>query len=275
LPRITMAIRRPLRFCWYWMFLSVDSRRSNPASSAAFNNAPLANLSHPLAIASTTVWPRSQRAMLRGVPWSKRMSIGGRCMHRGREGRSQALRREMQHRVDLFARDGEFLHDFFHGQASFQILEHRGNRHPRVLKHPRAADLAGDTFHGGTLGPIERCHVRHPPSIVAFCHGSAWTPEACLYCPPPHLFQLKQAELFGAQGSFRPAFDYTLTIHHGEVVAYGFALVAEAQRGELEEGFRVGHGRVARGDLDHGGIHFRRRAEGGGRDFAHQPGGSE
>ncbi len=47
--------RRPLRFCWYWMFLSVDSRRSNLASSAAFSNAPLANLSHPRAIASTTV----------------------------------------------------------------------------------------------------------------------------------------------------------------------------------------------------------------------------
>src|ERR1035438_10634970 len=61
--------------------------------------------------------------------------------------------------------------------------------------------------------------------------------------PRPHLFQLQQAKLFGAQGSFRPAFDYTLTIHPSEVVAYGFALVAEALGGEFEEGFRIGHGR--------------------------------
>jgi hypothetical protein len=44
-----------LSFCWYRIFLSVDSRRLNPASSAAFSNAPFANLSHPRAIASTTV----------------------------------------------------------------------------------------------------------------------------------------------------------------------------------------------------------------------------
>ena len=35
--------------------MSVDSRRSNPASSAACSNAPLDNLSHPRAMASTTV----------------------------------------------------------------------------------------------------------------------------------------------------------------------------------------------------------------------------
>ena len=37
--------------------LSVDSRRSNPASSAVLSNAPLVNRSHPLAIASTTTCP--------------------------------------------------------------------------------------------------------------------------------------------------------------------------------------------------------------------------
>ena len=38
----------------------------------------------------------SQRAMLRGVPWSKRMSIGGlRCFYRDEERRSYALRSEM------------------------------------------------------------------------------------------------------------------------------------------------------------------------------------
>jgi hypothetical protein len=57
----------------------------------------------------------------------------------------------MQYSVDLFAGNGEFLHDFFHSQASFQILEHRGNRHPGILKHPCAADLAGDALHGRAL----------------------------------------------------------------------------------------------------------------------------
>jgi hypothetical protein len=68
------------------------------------------------------------------------MSIDGRSRDRGRDGPSQALRREMQYSVYLFARDREFFHDFFHGQASFQILEHGGNRHARIFKHPRAAN---------------------------------------------------------------------------------------------------------------------------------------
>src|SRR5271166_6760155 len=100
------------------------------------------------------------------------MSIGGRCMRRGQDWRSQALRREMQNRVDLIARDGEFLHDFFHGQASFQILEYRGNRHPGIFKYPCAADFAGDALHGRALGPIESRHVRYPPAVVTFYSGS-------------------------------------------------------------------------------------------------------
>ena len=87
-------------------------------------------------------------------------------MHRGRE-RSQALRREMQYSPDLFARDGKFFHDFFHGQARFQILEHCGNRHPGIFKPPCAADFAGDALRGWRLGPIESCRVL-TLSVVAF-----------------------------------------------------------------------------------------------------------
>ena len=82
--------------------------------------------------------------MLRGVPWSKSMSIGGRRVDRGWEGPCQTLCREMQDRVDLLARDGEFLHDFFDRQASFEILEHGGNGHAGVFENPCAADLAGE-----------------------------------------------------------------------------------------------------------------------------------
>src|ERR1700683_1280899 len=121
------------------MFLSVVSRTSNPASSAALSNSPLVSRSHPLASASTTVWPRSHRLILRGVPWSKRTSIGRRACVRGNR-RLKAFRREIQNRVDLFARHCEFLHHFLHGQACFQVLEHSGNRHPGVLKHPCATD---------------------------------------------------------------------------------------------------------------------------------------
>jgi len=64
----------------------------------------------------------------------------------------------MQNGVDLLSSDGKLFHDFFDRQASFQILEHRGNRHPGILKNPRAADLAGNAFYGRTLGPIESCH---------------------------------------------------------------------------------------------------------------------
>jgi hypothetical protein len=152
LPSTTTAIRRPTRFCWYRIFLSVVKSTSKPASSAALSNAPLDNLSQPRGIASTTTCPRSERAMLRGVPWSKRMSLGGhRCLRLNRGPRFKALGREVQDRVDLFPGDGEFLHHFFHPQARFQIRKDRSDRHPRVLEHPRTANPARNALHGGTL----------------------------------------------------------------------------------------------------------------------------
>ena len=63
---------------------------------------------------------------------------------------------------------------------------------------------------------------------IRHSHGSGW-PEThppgaqlgrrALLKPPPHLDKLRQAELFRAKSGFRPAFDYILTIHHGEIVA--------------------------------------------------------
>jgi hypothetical protein len=78
----------------------------------------------------------------------------------------------MQHGIDLFTRHGKFLHHFFYGQASLQILEYRCDWHPGIPEHPGAANFAGDAFHGGTLRPIESCHVLTLPSIVAFYHAS-------------------------------------------------------------------------------------------------------
>ncbi len=66
----------------------------------------------------------------------------------------------MQYGVDLLASNGEFFHHLFDSQSRFQILEHRGNRHPRILKHPRAADFAGNAFDSWTLSPIESCHAQ-------------------------------------------------------------------------------------------------------------------
>ena len=57
--------------------MSVVSSTSNPASSAALSKLPLFNVSQPCALASLTVWPCRARAMPRGVPWSKRITING------------------------------------------------------------------------------------------------------------------------------------------------------------------------------------------------------
>jgi len=73
-------------------------------------------------------------------------------------------------------------------------------------------------------------------------------------CPTSsHLFQLQQAKLFGAQGSFRQL-SITPYIHHGEVVAYGFAFVAEALAANLRKA--SGSACRAQGKPDHRGIHF-------------------
>ena len=68
---------------------------------------------------------------------------------------------------EAFARVGEDGFDllFRHGGKSFekladsravlQVFAERLHRHARVAKQPRAADLAGHTFHRRTLTPIK------------------------------------------------------------------------------------------------------------------------
>src|ERR1035441_3349433 len=76
----------------------------------------------------------------------------------GRGRRNKAASGKCQHSVDLFARHVELLDDFFHGRAGFDVLEHSGDRHPGIAKHPRATHSSWHTFNGGTLRPVERCH---------------------------------------------------------------------------------------------------------------------
>ena len=59
--RTTREMRRARRFCWWRMRRSVVSSSSNPASSAAFNSAPLLSVSQPLDCAVWTVCPDSAR----------------------------------------------------------------------------------------------------------------------------------------------------------------------------------------------------------------------
>ena len=89
--------------------------------------------------------------MLRGVPWSKRMSIGERRRGRTRGCRLQTGCRKMQDGINLLSRYREFLHYFFDGQASFQILEYGRDRHSGILEDPCAANLTRDALHGGAL----------------------------------------------------------------------------------------------------------------------------
>jgi hypothetical protein len=56
-------------------------------------------------------------------------------------------------------RQVEPLHNLVDRGSHFQIVEDYGDGRPRVPEYPGAAALAGDALHGGTLGPIETCHV--------------------------------------------------------------------------------------------------------------------
>src|SRR5712692_7972369 len=136
----TTAILRPARFCWYWMFLSAVRETSNPARSASASKSPLESVSHPRSLALVTVWPARNRAMPRGVTWSKRMSINrGVCGGGGVPDRIKTAGGEFQYRVDLFPRDVELLDDFLYSGSSFEVFEDCGHGHAGTAKHPCAA----------------------------------------------------------------------------------------------------------------------------------------
>src|SRR5271167_4916181 len=90
------------------------------------------------------------------------MRIGGSQGMAGGEWGFETTCREVEHGNNLFPRHADPLHDFFDTCAGFEVLENSGNRHASVLKHPRAAALAGDAFDRRTLGPIENCHISLP-----------------------------------------------------------------------------------------------------------------
>src|ERR1700722_11623498 len=92
-----------------------------------------------------------------GVTWSNRMRIFGRI------GRSQGRRVEtssgkLEYRIDTFARYVQLLNNFVYAGAGFKVVEHGGDVHPGIAKHPRAAQSARHTFYGGAFGPIESEH---------------------------------------------------------------------------------------------------------------------
>src|ERR1035441_5270350 len=105
------------------MFLSAVTNTSKPARSASANKSPLVRVSHPRSLALVTVWPVRNRAMPRGVTWSKRMSIRPRgfCSRQG--GRSKTASGKFQHRIDLFARHVELLDNFVYRRAGLDILK--------------------------------------------------------------------------------------------------------------------------------------------------------
>src|ERR1035437_4199628 len=122
------------------MFLSAVRSTSKPARSASANKSPLVSLSHPRSLAFVTVWPGRNRAMPRGVTWSKRMRIhGGVCSGDGERGRIKAAGGKFKYRINLFPRDVELLDDFLYGGSGFKVFEHGGDGHPGIAKHPCAA----------------------------------------------------------------------------------------------------------------------------------------
>jgi hypothetical protein len=53
------------------------------------------------------------------------------------------MSRELQNRLNLFARHAEFFHQLVNAHI-LKVLEHSGDRRPSAFKHPRTAALAGD-----------------------------------------------------------------------------------------------------------------------------------
>ena len=129
-----------------------------------------------------TVWPGSAWARPRGVPWSKRMSIDGRRVPRWWRRSLEAPRHKVEHRSNLLPRHVELFHHFFDAQI-FKVLDHCGNRQPRVPKHSCTADPAGDAFHGGALRPVETRHLFGASSLQGtprrYAKSSADTTWAC------------------------------------------------------------------------------------------------
>src|SRR5271165_7451733 len=156
------------------MLLSAVRSTSKPALSASTNRSPLVSVSHPRSLAFVTVWPERNRAMPLGVTWSKRMSIHREICGRSRD-RIKAAGGKFKYRVDLFPRDVELLDDFFYGGSGLEVFEHGGHRHPGIAKHPCTAQPPRHAFNGGTLGPVENCHVLILPT---FYHGSASSSRA-------------------------------------------------------------------------------------------------
>ncbi len=109
-------------------------------------------------IASTTIWPFRTYRSGAGVPLSKSMSIDHLRCRRDRN-YVQASRREFDHRDHLFMRQMKPVHNLADRGTHFQIVENDRDGRPGVPKHPCTAALSGHAFHGGTLRPIENCHI--------------------------------------------------------------------------------------------------------------------
>src|SRR5271165_1811128 len=129
------------------MFLSVVTKMSKPASSARASSSPLLRVSHPRVFARCTVWPASERASPRGVPWSKSSSI----LLSVRRYPIQTAGDKFQHVMNLFVGYIELFDDFINGHTGGKVLEHDRNGHACSPKNPCPAHFAGYAFHGGTL----------------------------------------------------------------------------------------------------------------------------
>src|ERR1035437_4843635 len=104
------------------MFLSVVSKTSKPAASAAAISSPLRSRSHPRSTASTTTCPLSAYRRGAGVPLSKSMSID--CWGGGlRRWHVKASRRKFDHGKHLFVGQMKPLHDLADRGSDFQIVK--------------------------------------------------------------------------------------------------------------------------------------------------------
>ncbi len=79
----------------------------------------------------------------------------------------KAAGRKFKHGFNLLPPHMKLLNDLVDIGPRLKILEDRGDRHPRVLQHPCAAEPVRHAFHGGALGSIKICHARNSPFIVA------------------------------------------------------------------------------------------------------------
>lgn len=141
--------RRAARY-WYCKFLSVVTKTSKSASSAAARRAPFCSVAQPRSYAVSTLGPAKC-----STQWRWR-SLIEQDFQSDLRGSGEATARVFEDGVNLFAADaGEPGEKLWYRGAPFKVLEQGSHRDASSAEEPFSADPSGHTLNRGARGPIK------------------------------------------------------------------------------------------------------------------------